>query len=798
MPTIRRAVVCWVVPCIVLAGLSATAGLVRGEEDTPAAAPRHRALAAVPFTAVAVQDAFWAPKLRTNREVSLPHNFEWCEKTGRIANFAKAGKLVEGKFEGIYFNDSDVYKVIEGASYSLADHPDPALEKMVDDVIAKIAAAQQPDGYLNTYYTLVEPGKQWTNCRQRHELYCAGHLIEAAVAHHRATGKRTLLDVALKLAAHIDGVFGPGKKIDVPGHEEIELALVKLYELTGEERWLRLANFFLDLRGDRSRREIYGEYMQDHMPIRQQSEIVGHAVRAMYLYSGVADVASYTGDAGYVAAMDRLWKDVALRKMYLTGGIGARHEGEAFGDAYELPNASAYAETCAAVGMILWNHRLNLLHGDAKYVDVLERTLYNGFLSGVAADGKTFFYVNPLASAGNHHRQPFFDCACCPPNVIRTLPSLSGYVYACSGDRLRVNLYVASRATVTVAGQPVAITQKTDYPWDGKVTLRVDPAQAAEFEIGLRIPEWCGRSTFRVVKGEPVAETTHEKGYLLVRRTWKPGDVVELDMPMEIRRTEAHPCVAANAGRVALERGPIVYCFEGVDNDGQVENIILPRDLKFVAQRRDDLLGGVVVLKGADVPGRTIAAVPYYAWDNREPGPMAVWVRQDGKARRPYPGDLYRAVDPGTLNDATPWTTAELAVPSASHCWASDTPAALNDQVEPKNSSDQSVARLTFWDHRGTKEWAQYDFAQPQTVSSVAVYWFDDGRLGKHCRVPASWRVLYHNGDAWKPVQTADAYTTALDRYNRVTFAPVETTAVRLEIQLAAPWSGGVLEWKIE
>ncbi|MCE9552128.1 MAG: glycoside hydrolase family 127 protein, partial [Planctomycetes bacterium] len=374
--------------------------------------PQNNGLTAVPFNEVKVQDEFWAPRIQTNREKSLPHNFAWCEQTGRISNFAKAGGLMPGKFEGIYFNDSDVYKVLEGASYSLADKPDAALEKTVDDVIAKIAAAQQKDGYLNTFFTLKEPGKRWNNLKDMHELYCGGHMIEAAVAHHRATGKKTFLDVAVKFADHLDQTFGPQKRHGVCGHEEIELALVKLYQATGQQRYLDLAKFFIDNRGDKSQREIWGAYHQDHMPVRKQSEIVGHAVRAMYLYSGTADVAASSGDPELIAAMDRLWRNVVQQKMYLTGGIGAKHEGEAFGDDYELPNDSAYCETCAAIGLALWAHRLNLMHGDAQYADVLEQLLYNGILSGVALGGERFFYVNPLASDGKHHRQPFFPCAC--------------------------------------------------------------------------------------------------------------------------------------------------------------------------------------------------------------------------------------------------------------------------------------------------------------------------------------------------------------------------------------------------
>jgi uncharacterized protein len=620
---------------------------VSAASAAPPPRPPHREFSAVPARAVQIDDSFWAPRICTNREQSIPHNLEWCEKTGRIANFAKAAGLAKGKFEGTYYNDSDVYKVLQGACDLLATHPDAALERQIEDVIAKIAAAQQPDGYLNTYYTLAEPGKRWTNCRSRHELYCAGHLIEAAVAHYRATGRRTLLDVAVRFADHIDSVFGPGKKIDIPGHQEIELALVKLYEVTGQKRYLDLAEFFLNGRGDHSHRDNYGVGLQDHEPIREQRKMVGHAVRAMYMMCGVLDVAAHTGDPGFLQAVDWLWEDVVLRNMYITGGIGARRDREAFGDAYELPNATAYAETCASIGMVFWNHRLSLMHGDAKYADVMERALYNGFLAGVALDGKSFFYVNPLESAGNHHRQSFYTCACCPTNVVRVFPSLGGYVYTRTGDRIRVNLYVASRARIPLDKGAVALIQETRYPWDGEVAIRVEPEEPTELEIGLRIPDWC-EGTRLAVNGEAAPKPAIEKGYALLRRKWKPGDTIKLELPMPIRRVEAHPRVAADAGRVAIQRGPLVYCFEGVDNAGRAADIVLPRDPKFTAEWRADLLGGLMVIRGVDAAGRPILAVPYYAWDHRAAGPMAVWVLQEGKPRAAdrddpaWRGRLYR------------------------------------------------------------------------------------------------------------------------------------------------------------
>jgi uncharacterized protein len=516
-------------------------------------------------------------------------------------------------------------------------------------VIAKIAAAQQPDGYLNTYYTLAEPGKRWTNLPTMHELYCAGHMIEAAVAHYRATGKRTFLDVAVRYADCIDNTFGPTKRHGLCGHEEIELALVKLYESTGQRKYLDLARFFIDMRGNAAERreKLWGEYYQDHMPVRDQKEIVGHAVRAMYLYSGTADIAAYVGDPQLIQAMNALWRDVVQRKMYITGGIGARHEGEAFGAPYELPNDSAYCETCAAIGLAFWAHRLNLMHGDALYADVFERTLYNGILSGIGMDGKHYFYVNPLASKGDHHRQPFFETACCPSNAVRFMASLPGYIYAVDKDGLFVNLYVAGTAKIARGDSSVSLTQQTKYPWDGNVKLTVELSKPAAFTIGLRIPDWCDGARL-TINGAAAPSLNVSQGYASIKRLWQTGDVIELDLPMPIRRIEAHPLVEADRGRVAVARGPLVYCFESVDNGGPVGNIVLPSDPKFVAEYRDDILGGVSVIKSVAQDGRKVTAIPYYAWDHRVAGEMLVWVRQDGKPMKPqaddpaWKGKLYR------------------------------------------------------------------------------------------------------------------------------------------------------------
>ncbi len=757
------------------------------------AAPRSARsdLKAVPFTQVRVQDRFFAPRIEANRTATIPACLQQCEQTGRISNFAVAGGLEKGQFRGIYYDDSDVYKVIEGIAYSLQSHPDPELERRLDGIIAKIAAAQRPDGYLNTYHTLVAPDKRWTNLPVMHELYCAGHLFEAAVAHYQATGKRTLLNVATRFADHIDSVFGEDRKIGVSGHEEIELALLRLFRVTGDERYRKLSQFFIDHKGKGQ------EYNQDNVPVRQQSEIVGHAVRAMYLYTGVADLASLTGDPDLIATMDRIWRDVTQRKMYITGGIGPSAKNEGFTVAYDLPNESAYCETCASIGMALWNHRLLMLHGDGKYADVLERVLYNGLLSGVALDGKTFFYVNPLASRGNHHRQPWYGTACCPTNVVRFVPSIGGYAYATDSQGLRVNLYMASTMETELPTGKVTVKQETDYPWSGAVTLRVSPEKPATFSLSLRIPAWCQAATLKV-NGQSVDASKPEKGYVTVTREWRRGDVVKLDLPMEIRRVVAHPSVRADEGRVALMRGPLVYCLEGVDNEGSVRDIALPDSAKLRAVKQPNLLGGVVVLKGKalraapspqggslywDAPERVateITAVPYYAWDNRAPGEMAVW--------------LPRTV--GLAELKPPPTLTSSAKPSASHLWQQDTLEALNDGREPSSSQDGSIPRFSWWDHKGTTEWVSLTLDRPQTVSQVEVYWYDDSP-GGGCRLPASWRVLYRDGDQWRPVEEAVGYGVAADRYNSVLFRPVRTGEIRLEAQLQPGFSAGILEMRL-
>ena len=612
----------------------------------------------VPFTQVAISDNFWQPRLETNREVTIPYTFEKSEATGRINNFERAGGLEKGAFEGIYFNDSDVFKIIEGASYSLQVHSDEELNQYLDELITKIAAAQEDDGYLYTNRTInpVQAAdsagtERWTNLEMYHELYNVGHLYEAAVAHYEATGKRSLLDVALKNADLVVSVFGPGKNEGVPGHEEIELGLVKLYRVTGNRQYLDLAKFFVDQRGNAAGHTLYGEYSQDHQPLAQQQKAVGHAVRAGYLYAGATDIAAITGTKEYDTALHSIWNNIIDTKLYLTGGIGAEPKYEGFGPDYELPNATAYTETCAAIALMLWNHRLFLREGDVKYMDVFERTLYNGFLAGVSFEGNTFFYPNPLEADGITKfnqgvcgRSPWFDCSCCPVNVVRVLPSLPGYIYATQEEKVFVNLFIGSEAEVAVNGKALRIEQTTDYPWDGAVRLSFRNTEAIPAQLHIRVPGWVRSEVLPgdlyqysddqqptvtlSINGQP-QEAKVTDGYLVLnQQTWQQSDTIDINFGMEVRQVVSHERVNANQGKVALERGPLVYCVEAADNPEGVLSRTVLTSADFQYTFDPGLFSGTGKITGSDREGKDITAIPYFAWAHRNVGEMTVWLKR--------------------------------------------------------------------------------------------------------------------------------------------------------------------------
>ena len=580
----------------------------------------------IDFSHVKINDNFWSPRLSKHVSATLPVCIDQIEnQTGRIRNFENAAKG-EGEHSGIFFDDSDVYKALEGMAYSLINNPDPELEKKADEWIDKFAAAQQPDGYINTFYTLTGLDKRWTNM-DKHEMYCAGHMIEAGVAYYQATGKRKLLDVCIRMTDHMMSQFGPGKRHWVPGHEEIELALVKLYQTTQEQKYLDFAYWLLEERGhghgtmgDEGKWDPV--YYQDIVPVRQLTDISGHAVRCMYLYCGMADVAALKNDTGYIAAMDRLWDDVVHRNMYITGGIGSSHDNEGFTEDYDLPNLDAYCETCASVGMVLWNQRMNQLTGDSKYIDVLERSLYNGALAGISLGGDRFFYVNPLESKGDHHRQEWYGCACCPSQLSRFLPSIGNYIYASSDDALWVNLYMGNTGQIRIGETDILLTQETNYPWDGSVKLTISTSQPLEKEIRLRIPDWC--KTYDLSINGKRINVSEKKGYAVIK-DWKSQDVIALDMDMPVEIVAADPHVKENFGKRAIQRGPLVYCMEEIDNPEYFDQIQLSPSTTFQTAFVSDILNGIKTIK---TNGRAQSAtfIPYYAWDNRKAGKMRVWI----------------------------------------------------------------------------------------------------------------------------------------------------------------------------
>jgi DUF1680 family protein len=805
--------------------LLSTALIALAALATAAQSPTHDyPVRPVPFTAVHLDDVFWAPRIETNRRVTIPAAFRQCDLSGRMNNFERAAQALRGephdKTAPPYpFDDSDLYKVIEGAAYVLSVQRDPQLDAYVDGLIAKIAAAQEPDGYLYTTRTIdpVHPhrwsgSQRWVNERNdSHELYNLGHLLEAAAAHYQATGKRNFLDVAIRAADLLTRTFGPGKRSIWPGHQITEMALVKMYRVTGNDRYLALAKFLLDERGPgplppgETVNERGLDYNQAQLKVIDQTVPVGHAVRAMYMYAGMADVAALEHDDKLRAAGDRIWDNLVHTKLYLTGGIGAAGGHEGFGPEYDLPNMTAYNETCASVGMDYWNHRQFLLHGEGKYVDVLERTLYNGLISGVSLKGDTFFYPNPLESNGQHARQEWFGVACCPGNITRFMASVPGYLYATSTGTLYVNLYAAGSADIDLDG-PLKVTQATRYPWDGAVRITLAPERPRSFTVNVRIPGWARDEPvpgdlYRFLDRSAPAPTiqvngrglplTLANGYVSIRRTWQAGDTIALDLPMPVRRVIANERVTADRNRVALQRGPIVYAAEWPDNpDGKVRNIVLPDANPLTASFKPDLLNGVEVIEGRaaglslDARGeiqrreQPFTAIPYATWANRGRGQMAVWLARTDAAAKPTP---YPTV-----------ASSSTLTHSASRKFIG----AIIDGEDPA-ASDDPTSYFDWWPTKGSAaEWIEMTFAKPATVSECQIYWFDDTGHGG-VRVPRSWRLLYKNGSAWQPVEASGEYGVARNRYNIVRFKPVATRALRLELTMEPEFSAGLHEWKV-
>ncbi len=637
----------------------------------------------IPLNKVRINDAFWSKYIKLVHDEVIPYQWDAindrvpdAEPSHAIKNFRIAAGLEEGEFYGFVFQDTDLAKWLEAVAYRLETHPDEELEKLADEAIALVEKAQQPDGYLNTYYTIKEPGNRWTNLRECHEMYTAGHMMEAAVAYYKATGKRKLLDVMCRFADHIDSVFGtePGKRRGYDGHQEIELALVKLYEATGEERYLKLGKYFLDERGrepyyfqieyeKRGRTDHFPDkvmhnrlYAQTHLPVREQATAEGHSVRAVYMLTAMADVAALTGDGGLLEACRRMWNNIVSKRMYITGGIGSMAHGESFSFDYDLPNDTMYTETCASIGLIFFAHRMLKIEPESRYADEMERALYNNVLAGMAQDGKSFFYVNPLevlpeACEKNFTykhvkpvRQKWFSCACCPPNVARLLSSLGQYIYTIKENTVYTHLYIGSEADIKVGGAGLTLKQKTNYPWDGKITLAISAEESKAVTIALRIPGWCRKYDLSMNGVKIEAETVD--GYVELNRIWDSGDIVELNLDMPVELIGANPAVRANAGKAAIQRGPVVYCIEEADNGKNLSAISIPLKSKLLAEKDGNLFGGAVTVKtegfrtdsegwgeslyrpveGKELP-ITIKAVPYCLWGNRNPGEMQVWLR---------------------------------------------------------------------------------------------------------------------------------------------------------------------------
>jgi hypothetical protein len=795
----------------------------------------HMAIQEVPFTQVHLSDDFWLPRIEINRTVSIPSAFRECEKSGRFDNFALAATRLQhahydvtehrGDFS---FDDTDPYKVIEGASYSLAVHYDAQLDHYLDSVINIIALAQDPDGYLTTCVTNdCRRLSGWWGTRKwekinSHELYNSGHLIESAVAHYRATGKKSLLNVAIRNADLVCKTFGPNEgQIHRPGgHPIIEMALCKLYKVTGNRKYLEGARYFVEETGRCTDGHRPNEYSQDHQPILMQTEIVGHAVRAGYLYSGVADVAALTRDTAYQSALERIWENMSSKKLFITGGIGSRAQGEGFGPDYELNSHTAYCETCAAIANVYWNYRMFLATGEAKYIDVCERALYNNVLSGVSLSGDKFFYDNPLESGGEHERQRWFGCACCPGNITRFMASVPGYVYAVRGVQgvkddnpaIYVNLYVQGRAAIG----KMELEQITEYPWDGKVRIRINKG-GGHYALKLRLPGWLNASPLDndlyhyvdgqhlsatcSVNGDRVSVASTPDGYLTLSRKWKKGDVVELCLPMGVRRIAANDNVEDCRGRVALERGPIVFCIEGDDQaDCHVFNKYLLNSTSVEAHFKNNLLGGIMVLEAdgmevhpdGNIGEARLRAIPYAVWNNRGPQPMEVWIANSPVTAVPTPKPTIASRARTFSNRGPIQNDAPETAPADS--WA----VGVNDQWEPRRSSDTSKPYHYWWLKRGTMESISYQFDQPYRVSNVQVYWLDFDHYDGNFRVPQSWILYYKTVDGqWMEVEHHSPYGVRKDCYNSVDFTPVVTRELKIVVQLQKNESAGVLEWKV-
>lgn len=762
----------------------------------------------LPLSNNSVTKGFWRQRLATNMYSTIPYVFRKTDETGHMRNMRRAAGILDTPFEGPAFFDSDLSKIIEAAGYSLQAKSDMLLELYCNELLQTIKAGQAEDGYLTSFFRIPQNRKRdrWHNLVHTHQLYNMGHFFEAAVAMAGYDPETIALGIATNCANLLADTFNPDGIIDPPGHEELELALVRLYETTRNTNYLTLAKFFLDQRGNTNRSNLYGWYSQDHEPLTEQREARGHSVRAVYAYCGMADIARELGDETYHTAVTALWHNVSGRKMYLTGAIGTLFSWEGFDKDYRLPNNTMYGETCASIANFLWNWRLFRLERDAKYLDVCERLAYNAVPGGIGLEGRSFFYVNKLQSEGER-RNPWFGCACCPGNVARFIQSFPGRIYAVENNTLYMNFFLDSEAIVPVAGQDITIRQETDYPWHGNIKAMVSMDKPAKFTLAVRVPGW--------VQDRPVptdlytykpAETTItpeislngvpvplivKKGVVTITRTWQPGDTLDIRYPMEIRRVQAHAAVEHDAHLVAFERGPVVFCAEQVDNTTDIRRLYVKDSAVFTPVLKPELLGGVMTLEGeATHVGRgkdrvslvekpcTLKLVPYYTRANRELCRMTVWLPESTQE---------------VLLDPVPTIASESTVSAKRRKGMQN----LNDQRYANTSDDNTKGLYCTWPERGDNYWVQYDFKQPATVSNVSVFWFDDTGFGA-TRFPGSWSIVYRKDDEWQPVENIDPYTVVKDDFTQVRFKPVSTDGLRLNISTSNRMAFGILEWEVE
>jgi DUF1680 family protein len=817
----------------VLFAATVAVSLLAADATVPStqSAAHRAALTPIPIPSVVVDDAFWSPKIAVWRKATIGDVLDKFEKDGVLTNYDHVRDATgAGTHAGPPFADGLLCEVIRGCSDFLAVQRDTAIERRIDGYIDRMAAAQakDPDGYINTWTSMKEPSHRWgTNGGNdiiQHDVYNAGCVCEAGIHYYRATGKTKLLEVAVRLANGMAGFMGKPPKVNViPGHSISEEAFVKLYLLFREQpelknrmpvkvhegEYLKLAESWIENRGNHVGRKPFdgfvANYAQDHQPVFEQQTLEGHAVRAALMGTGVAAIAPANGRGEYYASAERLWNNMTSRRMYLTGGLGAVYETESFAPDYQLPN-KGYLETCAAIAGGFFDRNMNLAFGEARYVDELERALYNGALCGAAQSGVMYSYINPLEFEIGHTRWAWHGCPCCPPMFLKIMGAMPGYIYAQDARGLYVNLFVGGRMETTVHGVKVVVGQTTKYPWEGEVQIAVDPSQTAAFDLFVRIPGWCQNAAspdalYRVpgrpangavvlsVNGDKIAAPVMERGYVKISRRWQAGDRVDLSMAMPVQRVKAHKAVKDCEGLVALMRGPLVYAIETATKDPAARSLFLPPEASVEPVYRNDLLGGAYVLRSGfrvrsasspEARSMTLDAIPYFAYGNRGPSALRVWI-------------------PESAEKAVPETLAGRAVPTASFCCQTDSLGALNDSVAPVNSDQIQQKRFSWWDRKGTSEWVQYDFAEPSRVSAVEVYWWDDATRQKGgCLVPQSWRLLYRDRDQWKPVSNPSPYGVKMDRFNRTTFAPVTTTALRIEAQLQPGYSGGIVEWKVD